>query len=55
MAFVAVRGLKDYIKFPSGDQLDQVVDELKGKWGVLQRASYRTNFPYKGKEKGQKK
>ena len=28
--------LKDYIKFPSGDQLDQVVDEFKGKWGVPQ-------------------
>ena len=28
--------LKDYIKFPSGDQLDQVVDEFKGKWAVPQ-------------------
>ena len=28
--------MKEYIKFPSGDDLDHVVDEFKTKWGVPQ-------------------
>ena len=28
--------MKEYIKFPSGDALDHVVDEFKSKWGVPQ-------------------
>ena len=28
--------MKEYIKFPSGDDLDHVVDEFKIKWGVPQ-------------------
>ena len=29
--------MKEYIKFPSGDDLKRVVDEFKTKWGVPQR------------------
>ena len=28
--------IKEYIKFPSGDDLDHVVDEFKTKWRVPQ-------------------
>jgi len=28
--------MKEYIKFPSDDDLNHVVDEFKTKWGVLQ-------------------
>ena len=28
--------MKEYIKFPSGDDVDHVVDEFKTKWGVPQ-------------------
>ena len=28
--------MKEYIKFPSGDDLKRVVDEFKAKWGVPQ-------------------
>ena len=28
--------MKDYIQFPTGNKLDQVVDEFNTKWGVPQ-------------------
>ena len=28
--------MKQYIKFPSGDDFDRVVDEFKSKWGIPQ-------------------
>ena len=29
--------MTEYIKFPSGDDLDHMVDKFKTKWGVPQR------------------
>ena len=39
--------MKDYIQFPTGNKLDQVVDEFKTKWGVPQcfRATDGSHVP----------